>query len=80
MMNNNEYSRLLQLKNLIDSNNANVEQKKEYMTILYQNGNITQEQYNNFLSNQNSEEIVKAGLKIGGFILAVWLLLKLAEK
>jgi hypothetical protein len=79
-MNNNEYSRLLQLKNLIDSNNANVEQKKEYMTILYQNGNITQEQYNNFLSNQNSEEIVKAGLKIGGFILAVWLLLKLAEK
>ena len=79
-MNNNEYSRLLQLKNLIDSNNANVEEKKEYMTILYKNGNITQEQYNNFLSNQNSDEIVKAGLKIGGFILAVWLLLKLAEK
>jgi len=79
-MNNTEYNRLLQLKNRISSNEASIEEKKEYMTILYNNGNITKEQYNRFLLEKNSEDIVKAGLTIGGFILAVWLLSKLTDK
>ena len=79
-MNTLEYTRLLDLKNRISHNQASNEEKKEYMTLLYKNGHITKEQYESFLSNQNSEDIVKAGLTIGGFILAVWLLLKLADK
>lgn len=79
-MNNSEYNRLLHLKNLISTNKASMEEKREYMTILYQNGNITKEQYDKFLSEKNSDDIVKAGLTIGGFILAVWLLSKLTDK
>ena len=78
-MENKEYDTLLRLKNLIDNNKATFEQKKEYISILYRNGNITQEQYNKFLANQNSDDIVNAALTIGGFILAVWLISKLAK-
>jgi hypothetical protein len=79
-MNNIEYGRLLDLKNKISHNQATAEERKEYMTLLYRNGNITKDQYDKFLSNQNAEDIVKAGLTIGGVILATWLLLKLTDK
>jgi hypothetical protein len=79
-MENKEYDDLLRLKSLIDSNRASNEQKKEYMTILYNNGNITYDQYNRFLSNQNSDDVIKAALTIGGFMLAVWLLSKLTTE
>ena len=78
-MNNNEYNRLLELKELIDHNQASSQDKKEYMTILYRNGNITRQQYDAFLSNQNSDEIVKAALTIGGVLLATWLIAKLID-
>ena len=76
-MENKEYNRLLQLKNLIDENTATKDQKKEYMSILLKNGNITQDQYNKFLNDQNPDDVFRAALTIGGFMLAVWLLSKL---
>lgn len=76
-MKNIEYNRLLELKRLIRSGQANKAEKKEYMTLLYKNGNITKEQYDKFLSNQNSDDIVNAALTIGGVLLATWLLSKL---
>lgn len=79
-MRNTEYNRLLQLKGLINNKQASPEQKREYMDILYQNGNITKMQYDAFLKNQNSDEIVNGALTIGGVILAAWLLTKLFEK
>ena len=47
------------------------------MTILYKNGNISKKQYNKFLSNQDSDDVVSAALTIGGVMLATWLLTKL---
>jgi len=78
-MNNNEYRRLLELKGLIDQNQASSRQKKEYVELLYRNGNITESQYKSFLNNQNTDDIIKAALTIGGVVLAVWLISKLLE-
>lgn len=79
-MNTQEYNKLYSLKNKIDAQTATGEEKKEYMTLLYRNGNITKAQYDKFLSNENTEEIVKAGLTIGGFVLAAWLISKLLDR
>ncbi|MBN9284849.1 MULTISPECIES: hypothetical protein [unclassified Flavobacterium] len=75
-----DYSRLLELKRLIDNKQATSEQKKEYLNILYRNGNITKEQYDAYLKNQNTDEIINAALTIGGVLLAAWLITKLFEK
>lgn len=79
-MNNVEYSRLLELKRLINSKQATAEQKREYINILYRNGNITKEQFDAYQKNQNADEIINAALTIGGVLLATWLLTKLFEK
>ena len=79
-MNNLEYSRLLELKRLINSKQATSEQKREYIDILYRNGNITKEQFDAYQKNQNNDEIINAALTIGGVLLATWLLTKLFEK
>ena len=80
MMNQIDFSRLLVLKGLIDNKQASLEEKKEYLSILYSNGNITKEQYEAYQKNHNAEEIVNAALTIGGVLLAAWLLTKLFEK
>jgi hypothetical protein len=79
-MNHIEYSRLLELKNLIDNKQASADQKKEYLNILYRNGNITKEQYEAYQKNQNSDEIINAALTIGGILLVTWLITKLFDK
>jgi ribonuclease HII len=79
-MNNLDHSRLLELKGLIDSKQATTEQRREYIDILYRNGNITREQFEAYQKNQNTEEIINAALTIGGVILATWLISKLFEK
>jgi hypothetical protein len=79
-MNNERYNRLLELKNLIKENKATKKEKKEYMLILYENGNISKKQFDKFNKGENSESIVNAGLTIGGILLASWLLSKLFEK
>lgn len=78
-MTNLDYNRLLKLKNLINQNKASNPEIKEYMKLLYQNGNITKEQYDSFLKNNNSDDIVNAALTIGGVMLATWLISKLIE-
>lgn len=79
-MNNLDYNRLLELKNRITHNVASINEKKEYMELLYRNGNISKSQYDNFLKNQNSDDVINAALTIGGVMLATWLLTKLLEK
>lgn len=79
-MNNVDYNRLLELKRLIDSKQADSGQKKEYIELLYRNGNITEQQYKAYLENQNSDDIINAALTIGGVLLATWLISKLFEK
>ena len=75
----NKYNRLLELKSIIDQNRATSQQKREYIELLYQNDNISEKQYNAYLNNQNTDEIFKAALTIGGVVLAAWLISKLLE-
>lgn len=79
-MNNIDYNRLLELKKLIDNEQAKATDKKEYIELLYKNGNITEQQCQAYLKNQNTDDIIKAALTIGGVLLATWLITKLFEK
>jgi len=78
-MNNIDFNRLLELKSLIDNNQASSEQKKEYVELLYRNGNISKSQYESYKKNHNTDEIINAALTIGGVILATWLLSKILD-
>jgi hypothetical protein len=78
-MTDQEYERLLALSNLIDGKRANINEKTEYMTLLYKNGNITKDQYDSFLAGRNSDDIVAAGLVIGTMILITWAIVKLLK-
>jgi len=78
-MNNLEYQNLLELKNLIDNNQASENQKRKYIELLYRNNNITKKQYEDYLSNKNTDDIIQATLTIGGIVLAAWLLSKLLD-
>lgn len=59
-----DFHRMNELKNLIGKNQATDGQKKEYMKMLLDNGNIKKEQYESFIKNENSDDILKAGLAI----------------
>jgi len=78
-MKNNEYQRLLDLKDVINSGSANSEQKNEYMKLMYENGHITKQQYNNYLSDPNADYIIKGALTIGAVLVAGWLVTKLFD-
>ena len=79
-MENKEYERLLKLKDLIGSGEANSVEKTEYVELMYLNGHITEKQYQDYKAGKNSDEIIKAVLTIGAVVLAGWLLGKLLEK
>lgn len=79
-MNNIDYNRLLSLKRKIDNQQASPDEKKEYLHLLYLNGNITQSQYEMYLKNQKNEDILNAALTIGGVLLATWLISELLKK
>jgi len=73
---NLDYNRLNDLSNKMKANTASKSERDEYMLTLYRNGNITKQQYDDYLSNKgnSSDEVVKAALAIGGVLLLVHLL------
>ena len=79
-MMNNEYYRLLELKRLIDTKRATKNDEREYIDLMYSQNRITQKQYENYMSNKNSDDILQATLTIGGVLLAAWLLNKLINE
>jgi len=78
-MNNSEFQRLLDLKELINNKQASKEDKKEYMKLMFEHGHITKKQYEDYISNSNSDDIIKGALTIGGVLLAGWLISKLLD-
>ena len=67
-----DYSRLSYLGDKLKSGIATKQEKDEYMLMLYNNGSISQNQYNDYLINGNkykSDEIVNAALSIGAVLL-----------
>lgn len=75
MANNLDYNRLNTLSRKIKNNTATKQEKDEYMLLLYQNGNITQKQYQDYKADGNAgAEVLQAGIAIGGIILFAYLL------
>lgn len=75
-MNNSEYKRLEELNYKISKGLANDIEKKEYVKILKDNGKITNDQYNKYNESQNSDDLLKFILIVGGFALLAYLLSK----
>lgn len=77
MSNQIDYRRLSYLGERIKSGLATKQEKDEYMLILYNDGRITQKQYNEYKANgnkSNTEDIVNAALAIGAVILLGYLI------
>lgn len=71
--------RLQFLVDKIRKNIASKSEKDEYMLILFKNGSITQKQYQDFLNDKNTEDIINAAVAIGAIILLGYLLSKLFD-
>lgn len=78
--NNLDYNRFIELNQKIKNNTATGSEKDEYMLALYNNGNITKAQYDKYLSDKSSNDVINAGLAIGGILLVAYLVSKLFEK
>lgn len=72
-----DYYKLQQLSDKVKSNTATQNEKDEYMLLLYNNGSITQNQYNKYITDKSNNESLGAAITIGGIILLGYLISKL---
>lgn len=75
-MSNINYERLALLGNRVRDKQASKNERDEFMQMMYQNNNITEQQYNEYRSNHGSkaDEIVNSALSIGVIVLLGYLL------
>jgi len=71
------YQRLSYLGDKVKAGLASKMEKDEFMLMLYQNGNITKLQYDDFVSGRNAENIINAALAVGAVVLLGYLLKEL---
>ena len=76
---NKNMDRLLDLNQKVKNNSATKLETDEYMKYLYDNDSITLKQYNDYKSGRDVEEIIKAGLIIGGILLLGYALNKILK-
>jgi len=69
-----DYQRLSYLGEKVKANLATKPEKDEFMLMLRNSRNITERQYNDYLSNRNAEEVVNAALAVGAIVLIGYLL------
>jgi|GEM_PF-1467265 len=77
MSNHIDFGRLSYLGDKLKAGHATKQEKDEYMKMLFINGNITQKQYDEYLTNgnkANTEEIVNAALAVGAVLLIGYLI------
>lgn len=74
-----DYYKLQQLSDKVKSNTATQSEKDEYMSLLYNNGSITKNQYDKYITDKNSNESLGAAITIGGIILLGYIIGKLVE-
>ena len=69
-----DYHRLSTLGEKVKANQASNSEKDESMSLLYQDGRITEKQYTDYLNKKNSDDILNAALAIGAIVLIGYLL------
>lgn len=75
-----DYRRLSLLGDKVKANRATKAEKDEFMSIMHQSSKITQAQYNDYLNQKNSDDILNAALAIGAIALLGYLIGKLLDK
>lgn len=73
------YERLSYLGDKVKAGTANKSEKDEFMLLLYQNGNITAVQYNEYVDGKNTDKIINAALAVGAVVLVGYLLKQLFD-
>ncbi len=63
------HKKLSYLGDRVKLQTATKQEKDEFMTMLYQNGNITQKQYQEYNTNKNVDDLVNVGLAVGAILL-----------
>lgn len=71
------YERLSYLGDKVKAGTASKSEKDEFMLLLYQNGNITAVQYNDYVDGRNTDKIINAALAVGAVVLIGYLLKQL---
>ena len=74
-----DYQRLSTLSQKIQNGAASKPEKDDYMWMIYQNGSITKNQYDNYKNDKNMSDTLNAGLTIGAIILLGAFLKKVAS-
>lgn len=74
-----DYIKLQQLSDKVKANTATPQEKDEYMQMLYQNGSITQNQYDKYLKDKSNNDTWEAAKTIGGILLLGYLIKKIFE-
>lgn len=79
-MNGLDYQRLALLGDKVRGGTASKPEKDEYVELLYRNGSITLQQYNDYRSGRNTEEILNAAVAVGAVLLIGYLIKELFSK
>lgn len=74
-----DYIKLQQLSDKVKTNTASQLEKDEYMKMLFQNGSISQNQYNKYLKDKSNKDTWETAKTIGGILLLGFLLKKLLD-
>jgi hypothetical protein len=77
MSNEINYSRLSYLGDRVKEGKATKEEKDEYMQTLYNHGNITKAQYDKYLDDKNSTDVVNTALSVGALLLIGYIISKM---
>ena len=78
-MTEQQYQYLYNLNKKINDGTSSKEDKERYVKVLRDTNIITQEQYNNYESQTDNNNLFKAILLVGAFALVVYLLSKSNE-
>ena len=81
MKNQEDYEKLMALREKINNKTASFEEQKQYVRMLADEGKMTEEQYEMFAQKDKLQnDVLDAALIIGGGLLLVWLASKYFEK
>ncbi len=75
-----DYKRLEYLNRKVKNETATTSEKDEYMLLLYQNKSITKSQYDKYLADKSSDNVLGAAITIGGILLLGYIIDKLTSK
>jgi hypothetical protein len=75
-----DYNRLEILNRKVKSDVATLSEKDEYMLLLFHNNSITKNQYDKYLSDKSSDNVLGAAITIGGILLLGYIIDKLTNK